>query len=228
MRVLVIEDDLRLADHIVGGLRGAGHTVDHVGDGREGLFIAAANDHDAIVLDRTLPNVDGMAIVAAIKASGTGPPILLVSALGTTDDRVEGLRAGASDYLSKPFALEELIARVEVLIRDNQKDANRTRRSKHKCLDLVFELDSRKVYRGGDFIDLSPLEQRLLEYMMRHEGQLLSRNMILEAVWDYRFDPQTNIVDQHISNLRRKIDDPFEAKLIHTVRGYGYRFGVSD
>lgn len=228
MRILVIEDDHRLADHMVGGLRSAGHTVDHVSDGRDGLFMAASNDHDAIILDRTLPNVDGMSILAAITASRSGPPVLLASSLGTTDDRVAGLRAGASDYLSKPFALEELIARVEVLVRDNQKDQKRTPRSRHMCADLTFELDSRKVYRAGDFIELSPLEQRLLEYMMRHEGQLLSRNMILEAVWDYRFDPQTNIVDQHISNLRRKLDDPFAVKLIHTVRGYGYRFGPDD
>lgn len=222
MRILVVEDDERVGRHIAAGLRDHGHVVDHLADGKEALFHAAAGGFDVIVLDRMLPQVDGMAILAALRTAADRTPVLLVSALGTVEDRVAGLRAGASDYLTKPFALVELIARVEALGR------RETMPREQACLtvaDLTFDLRSRIVERRGKRIVLSPLEQRLLEYLLRHQGQVVTRGMILEAVWDYRFDPQTNIVDQHISNLRNKIDRN-ALPLIHTVRGAGYALRV--
>lgn len=219
MRLLVIEDDARVGAHVTRGLRDAGHTVDLIADGREGLFHAAAGGYDVIVLDRMLPHVDGMAILSALRTGGDPTPVLLLSALGTVEDRVAGLRAGANDYLTKPFALIELVARVEAL---GRRPAPASDAMMLEVADLRFDLRSRTVERAGRRIELSPREQRLLEYMLRHQGHVLTRGMILEAVWDYRFDPQTNIVDQHISNLRQKIDRGFTPVLIHTVRGAGY------
>ena len=219
MRVLVIEDDVRVGDHVVTGLRGAGHVCDLIRDGREALFAAAARQHDAIVLDRMLPSVDGMAILAALRAGGDETPVILLSALGTVEDRVAGLKSGANDYLTKPFALIELVARVEAL---GRKPELRPEAYVREVGDLVYDMRGQTVARAGKRIELSTRELRLLDYLLRHQGHVVTRGMILEAVWDYRFDPQTNIVDQHISNLRQKIDRGFERPLIHTIRGAGY------
>lgn len=223
MRVLVIEDDKRLAEHVSDGFRKAGHVVDTSQDGRDGLFLATSEPYDVIVLDRMLPNVDGMAILSALRTGKIGVPIILASALGTVEDRIEGIRKGANDYLAKPFSLTELIARAEGLGRKPELSAQDMRLS---IADLTLDLRSRHVTRAGSRIMLSPQEQKLLEYFMTNIGLVLTRNMILEHVWDYRFDPQTNIVDQHVSNLRQKIDKGYETSLIQTVRGFGYRMSV--
>jgi len=223
MRILVIEDDATVADYIVSGLRESGHTVDHADDGREGLMMATTEEYDAIVADRMLPGVDGLTIVRTLRASENHTPILVLSALGEVDDRVKGLKAGADDYLAKPFAFSELLARLDALLRRGQHEAVQVTRL--QVMDLEMDLLSRVVSRSGQPIDLQPREFRLLEYLMRHAGQVVTRTMLLEAVWDYHFDPQTNVIDVHISRLRAKIDKEFEQTLLHTVRGAGYRLG---
>lgn len=223
MRILVIEDDSTVADYVVSGLRESGHTVDHAGDGREGLMMATTEDYDAIVADRMLPGVDGLTIVRTLRASDNLTPILVLSALGEVDDRVKGLKAGADDYLAKPFAFSELLARLEALQRRGQPESAPVTRL--EVGDLTMDLLSRNVSRGGSAIDLQPREFRLLEYLMRHAGQVVTRTMLLEAVWDYHFDPQTNVIDVHISRLRAKIDKGFHQPLLHTVRGAGYKLG---
>lgn len=219
MRILLIEDEARLASYIVRGLGEAGHRVDHCADGRDGLYRIAGESYDLLVLDRMLPNVDGFTILQTMRASGNETPVLILSALGDIDDRVEGLKRGGDDYLVKPFALSELLARVEALGRRTQPTAERTRLA---IADLDIDLLGREVRRGGDRIALTALEFRILETLVRNTGRVVTRTMLLEQVWDYRFDPQTNIVDQHVSRLRQKIDRGGRAPLIHTVRGVGY------
>ena len=219
MHVLVVEDDERVASHVVKGLRAEGILVDHVADGRQALFQAAAETYDVIVLDRMLPNVDGLKILHTIRASGDSTPVLILSALGDVDNRVKGLRAGGDDYLSKPFALSELIARVEALSRRKGVVQETTELS---LADLQMNLLTRTVTRRGQLIDLTTREFSLLEYLLRNAGRVVSRSMLLESVWDYNFDPQTNIIDQHVSRLRQKIDKDFDPPLLQTIRGMGY------
>lgn len=219
MHVLVVEDDPRVAGHVVKGLKAEGWLVDHAADGRDALFQAAAGSYDVIVLDRMLPNVDGLKILATLRASGDSTPVLILSALGDVDNRVKGLRAGSDDYLTKPFALSELIARVEALGRRKTPVQETTAL---RLADLEMNLITRSVTRQGQSIDLTVREFGLLEYLLRNAGRVVSRSMLLEAVWDYSFDPQTNIIDQHVSRLRQKIDKGFAPPLLQTVRGMGY------
>ena len=223
MRILLIEDDPETARFIRKGLAEAGHVLDHAGDGRQGLLLALDAEHDAVVVDRMLPGLDGLSIVRSLRAAHRSTPVLVLSALGEVDDRVEGLRAGGDDYLVKPFALAELSARLEALVRRRIAGADAAAPvTRLEVADLEMDLLARAVKRGGHGIELKPREFRLLEYLMRHAGQVVTRTMLLEAVWDYHFDPQTNVIDVHVSRLRRKIDRDFGPPLIHTVRGAGY------
>jgi two-component system, OmpR family, response regulator len=219
MRILLIEDDRQMADYLRKALVEGGATVDHCADGREGLLQAASGDYDVLIVDRMLPGLDGLGIVRTLRASGNQTPALILSALGEVDDRVEGLRAGGDDYLTKPFAFSELHARVEALLRRGASDAPETRL---RVADLEMDLLKREVSRAGCPIQLQPREFRLLECLMQHAGQVVTRTMLLEQVWDYHFDPQTNVIDVHISRLRSKIDKDFDPSLLHTVRGAGY------
>lgn len=219
MHVLVVEDDARVATHVVKGLKGAGFLVEHVADGREALFRVAAESYDVVVLDRMLPNVDGLKILQTMRASGDSTPVLILSALGDVDNKVKGLRAGGDDYLAKPFAFSELLARVEALSRRKGAVEEIV---ELRLADLEMNLLTRTVTRGGRAIDLTQREFLLLEHLMRNAGRVVSRSMLLEAVWDYNFDPQTNIIDQHVSRLRQKVDRDFDTPLIQTVRGVGY------
>jgi two-component system OmpR family response regulator len=219
MHVLVVEDDERVAGHVVKGLKGEGWLVDHVADGRQALFQVAAETYDVIVLDRMLPNVDGLKILQTMRASGDSTPVLILSALGDVDNRVKGLRAGGDDYLAKPFAFSELLARVEALSRRKGVVQETTELG---LADLEMNLLTRTVTRRGQAIDLTTREFSLLEYLLRNAGRVVSRSMLLEAVWDYNFDPQTNIIDQHVSRLRQKLDKDFDPPLLHTIRGMGY------
>ena len=220
MRVLIIEDDAQLAAYLTKAFAEIGAVVEHSADGRDGLLRAAGNDYDVLVVDRMLPSLDGLGIVRTLRASGDKTPVLILSALGDVDDRVDGLRAGGDDYLVKPFAFSELHARVEALLRRAVPgDQPETRLS---LGDLEMDLLTREVSRAGQAIALQPREFRLLEYLMRHAGQVVTRTMLLEHVWDYNFDPQTNVIDVHVSRLRGKIDKEFEQPLLHTVRGAGY------
>ncbi len=220
MRVLVVEDDKEVAGFVVKGLREAGHLAEHADNGRDGLFMAASESFDAIILDRMLPGgIDGLRLLETLRAQDNVTPVLFLSALGQVDEKVRGLKAGGDDYLSKPFAFAELLARVEALTRRGKTDGPQT---KLVVGDLEMELLSRTVRRAGQRIDLQPREFRLLEFMMRHAGQVVTRTMLLEGVWDYHFDPQTNVIDVHVSRLRQKIDRPFPTALLHTVRNSGY------
>jgi two-component system OmpR family response regulator len=220
MRILVVEDDKDVAGFVLKGLREAGHTVEHADNGRDGLFLAASENFDAIILDRMLPGgIDGLRLLETLRAQDNTTPVVFLSALGQVDDRVKGLKAGGDDYLTKPFAFAELLARVEALTRRGKSDGPTTRLL---VGDLEMDLLSRSVKRGAQKIDLQPREFRLLEYLMRHAGQVVTRTMLLEGVWDYHFDPQTNVIDVHVSRLRQKIDKPFELPLLHTVRNAGY------
>jgi len=220
MRVLLIEDDPEVAAYIEKGLGESGHTVDPARDGKNGLVLATTEDYDAMIIDRMLPGIDGLTIVKSVRAADIHTPILILSALGEVDDRVEGLKAGADDYLTKPFAFSELDARLEVLQRRPSASLNM---DKHlRVGDLELDQLSRTASRGGQVIELQPREYRLLEYLMRHAGQVVTRTMLLEHVWDYHFDPQTNVIDVHISRLRGKIDKGYTTPLLHTVRGAGY------
>jgi two-component system OmpR family response regulator len=219
MRVLVIEDDPETLDFIVQGLEQSGHVVDRAENGREGLVLALSKSHDAIVLDRMLPELDGLSIVRTLRSEGHRTPVLVLSALGEVADRVEGLRGGGDDYLVKPFAFSELVARLDALVRRGRAQTPETRL---ELADLEMDLLARTVKRGGKLIALQPREYRLLEVLMRHSGQVVTRTMLLESVWDYHFDPQTNVIDVHVSRLRSKIDKGFDPPLLHTVRGVGY------
>jgi two-component system OmpR family response regulator len=220
MHVLLVEDDEALAGYIVKGLQEAGHLVDHRADGREGLLQATCETYDAIVLDRMLPGVDGLKILATLRATEDDTPVLILSALGDVDERVKGLRAGSDDYLSKPFALSELIARVEALGR--RGPVTNEAPAALRVGDLEIDLLGHTVTRGGRKIEVTTREFRILGYLARNAGRVVTRSMLLENVWDYHFDPQTNIIDQHISNLRHKIEGDGATPLIHTVRGMGY------
>ena len=218
MNLLLIEDDVQLAAEIAAPLSAQGYEVTRITDGAAGLEAARARDYDLVITDRMLPSLEGLEIVRALRASGDQVPILVLSALDTVDDRVLGLRAGSDDYLGKPFALEELLARVESLLRRRQPGGETTLRID----DLEIDLLAHRVNRAGREISLTGREFRLLEYLARHAGQVVTRSMLLEAVWDIRFDPQTNLVDVHVSRLRQAVDRDFERPLIHTVRGVGY------
>jgi two-component system OmpR family response regulator len=225
MRVLVIEDEPETRSFIARGLKEAGHVVEDAADGREGLFLALEGRYDVMVVDRMLPGVDGLSIVESARNAGRRAPILVLSALGEVDDRVEGLRRGGDDYLVKPFAFSELLARLEALARRGDSEKGQTRL---EVGDLEMDLIARTVKRAGRRVDLKPREFQLLEYLMRHAGQVVTRTMLLEKVWGYHFDPQTNVIDVHISRLRRKIDKGFDQALLHTVRGAGYVLRESD
>jgi two-component system OmpR family response regulator len=218
-RILTIEDDAVTAREIAAELQAAGNEVDCVGDGRAGFERALAGGYDAITLDRMLPGMDGLEVVSELRRAGNGTPVLMISALSDVDARVRGLRAGGDDYLTKPFAPEEMAARVEVLLR---RAPAGTRETELCVADLELDLIARSARRGETGLGLLPLEFRLLEYLMRHAGRVLTRTMIFEAVWGYRFDPGTNVIDVHIGRLRRKVDAPGFVPLIHTVRGCGY------
>ena len=224
MRILVIEDDASVLEYIGRGLRESGFTVDQAADGKDGLYRASAEKYDALVVDRMLPGVDGLTIIRTLRGADNNTPALILSALGEVDDRVKGLKAGGDDYLVKPFAFAELLARIEALLRRKESSAAVTRL---RVADLEMDLLSHKVTRAGKSLNLQPREFRLLEYLMKHAGQVVTRTMLLENVWDYHFDPQTNVIDVHISRLRRKVDKGFEPPLIHTVRGAGYKLSES-
>jgi two-component system, OmpR family, response regulator len=223
MKVLVIEDDKEAAAYIAKGLGESGYVVDRAADGRDGLFMGTDGSYDALIVDRMLPGMDGLALVATLRAAEVRTPVLILSALGAVDDRVKGLRAGGDDYLVKPFAFAELLARVEALLRRGGSNQPTTRLA---VGDLEMDLLTRKARRAGTEIDLLPREFRLLEFMMRRAGQVVTRTMLLENVWDYHFDPQTNVIDVHVSRLRQKIDKGFDRPLLHTVRGAGYRLAA--
>jgi two-component system OmpR family response regulator len=226
MKILLVEDNARVSAFVKRGLAEAGHVVDHADTGRDGLFLASSEAYDAIILDRMLPGgIDGLGIIQALRTAGNRTPVLILSSLADVDERIRGLRAGGDDYLTKPFAFGELLARVEAL----------TRRAPGPVDDAVLEVGdlrldrlSRKVMRAGAPIALQPIAFKLLEFLMRHQGQVVTRTMLLEKVWDYNFDPQTNVVDVHISKLRQKIDEGFERPLLHTVRGAGYMLSPGD
>lgn len=225
MKLLVVEDDVEAAAYVRKALSEAGHTVDLAIEGRQGLLLAAGETYDVIILDRMLPGVDGLAILRTIRASGVKTPVLLLTALGGVDDRVEGLEAGGDDYLVKPFAIAELLARINALARRPPgQDIPTTLR----VADLTLDVLKRTVSRGGARIELQPREFQLLEYLMRHAETVVTRTMLLEGVWDFHFDPKTNIVDTHMSRLRAKIDRGRGSELIHTIRGAGYCLRAPD
>ena len=219
MKLLVIEDDREAAAYVAKGLTESGYVVDLAHEGRGGLFMASSGNYDALIIDRMLPGMDGLTVVAALRSAEIRTPVLILSALGAVDDRVKGLRAGGDDYLVKPFAFAELLARVEALLRRGSGNSATT---KLRVGDLEMDLLARQVTRAGQEIELLPREFRLLEFLMRHAGQVVTRTMLLENVWDYHFDPQTNVIDVHVSRLRQKIDKGFPKPLLHTVRGAGY------
>lgn len=223
-KLLVIEDDAATRAYVVKGLAEEGFLVDQAANGRDGLFLASDNSYDGIVLDRMLPGMDGLSVLSALRAAGIATPVIFLSALASVDDRVGGLTAGADDYLVKPFAFAELLARVRLLLRRRVASAPAAE-TRLRCEGLDMDLLARRVQRDGRTIDLQPREFRLLEYMMRHAGQVVTRTMLLEGVWDYHFDPGSNVIDVHISRLRRKIDEGAAEPLLHTVRGAGYRLG---
>jgi two-component system OmpR family response regulator len=219
MRILVIEDDATVAGFLKRRLGEDGHVVDHAANGPDGVRLADENDHEVMIIDRMLPGVDGLRVIQTVRDNGNQTPVLILSALGEVDDRVQGLKAGGDDYLVKPFAYSELMARVESLVR---RFSSQEEQISLEVADLKMDLLSRDVSRDNQPIDLKPREFLLLECLMRHAGQVLTRTMLLEAVWDYHFDPQTNVIDVHISRLRQKVDRGFSQALIHTIRGAGY------
>lgn len=223
-RILVIEDDEKTASFLTQGLTDEGFLVDAVHDGRDGLFHATDSAYDAIILDRMLPGMDGMAVLAAMRAAQVATPVLILSALGSVDARVSGLTSGANDYLVKPFAFSELLARLRLLLA--RPGTAPTEETILRCGDIEMNLLNRQVRRAGKKIDLQPREFRLLEYLLRHQDRVLTRTMMLEGVWDYHFDPGTNVVDVHMSRLRRKLDDGFDPPMLHTIRGAGYMLGT--
>lgn len=221
MKILVIEDDRELNSYITKGLIESGHNADSAFDGKQGLFLATTETYDALVVDRMLPELDGLTIIKTIRGAGNTTPVLILSALGEVDDKVKGLKAGGDDYLVKPFAFTELLARIEAISR-RRSNAEVQSETKLYAQDLELDLLSRKVFRSGKMVDLQSREFALLEYLLRHKGQIVTRTMLLEQVWDYNFDPQTNVIDVHISRLRAKIDKGFAQPIIKTIRGTGY------
>lgn len=224
MKILVIEDDKESAKYLLKGLREQGYVVDHCISGKDGLFMATTEHYNAMVIDRMLPEVDGLTIVQTLRASGNETPIILLTALDKVEERVRGLKAGADDYLAKPYSFSELQARLDTITRRKSGEKITTTLT---CADLEMDLLSRTVKRGGKIIDLQAREFSLLEYLMRNCGTVVTRTMLLENVWDYNFDPQTNVIDVHISRLRQKIDKGFDKSLIQTLRGAGYRIIAS-
>ncbi len=220
MRILIVEDDSEAANYMAKAFREAGHVADHVGDGLEGYARAREEDYDVLIVDRMLPKLDGLSLIGGLRSQKIETPALILSALGQVDDRVKGLRAGGDDYLAKPYAFAELLARVEVLARRKQIGA--AEETVYRVGSLELDRLAHKVTREGKEIQLQPREFRLLEYLMKHAGQVVTRTMLLENVWDYHFDPQTNVIDVHISRLRGKIDKGFEPSLLQTIRGAGY------
>ncbi len=219
LRILLVEDDAETARFIARGLEEAGHVVDRAADGQDGLFLATGGGHDVMVVDRMLPKLDGLSMVRAARAAGIATPVIFLTARAGVGDRVEGLEAGGDDYLAKPFAFAELLARINALARRPPLQAEQT---VLRVGDLEMDLIRRSVTRAGQRIDLQPREFRLLEFLMRREGQVVTRTMLLEGVWDFHFDPKTSVVETHVSRLRAKIDRGFGRELIHTVRGAGY------
>jgi two-component system OmpR family response regulator len=219
MKILLIEDDREAADYLQKALSEAGHTAHLASDGETGFAIADSNEYDVLVVDRMLPRRDGLSVIAELRSRGNTTPALILSALGEVDDRVTGLRAGGDDYLTKPYAFSELLARVEVL---NRRAGAKEVETIYRSGDLELDRLSHTVRRAGKEITLQPREFRLLEYLMRHAGQVVTRTMLLENVWDYHFDPQTNVIDVHVSRLRSKIEKGFDSPVLHTVRGAGY------
>ena len=220
MRILLVEDDTEAAAYLVKGLTEGGHIVEHAADGEKGLQMAIANAYDSMIIDRMLPKRDGLSVIAELRRMGNMAPVLILSALDDVDERVTGLKAGGDDYLTKPYQLSELTARLQALTRRAQSGVQGT---VLHVGDLTLDLIKHKVTRSGRNINLQPREFRLLEYLMQHTGQVVTRSMLLENVWDYHFDPQTNVIDVQISRLRSKIDKDFNAPLLHTVRGAGYK-----
>ena len=222
MHILLIEDDAEAAAYLRKGLCESGHQVDHAANGEDGLHMGLSAQYDVLVVDRMLPGRDGLSVISMLRAGGDRTPALVLSALGEVDDRVAGLKAGGDDYLVKPYAFRELLARLEALARRAQPQTQHTRL---QVADLVLDLHAYSVSRAGERIHLQPREYRLLELLMRHRGEVVTRTMLLEQVWDYNFDPQTNVIDVHISRLRAKIDRGFDRPLLHTIRGAGYKLG---
>ena len=226
MKVLLVEDNERVSSFVRKGLTEAGYTIDHADNGRDGMFLAAGESYDAIVMDRMLPgDIDGLGIIAALRRTGSRTPILILSALSDVDERIRGLQSGGDDYLVKPFAFGELLARLDALVRRANGGNSVTTLS---VGDLTMDLLSRKVTRSGKTVTLQPREFKLLEYLMRHADQVVTRTMLLESVWDYHFDPQTNVVDVHVSKLRQKIDAGAERPLLRTIRNAGYMLSAND
>jgi two-component system OmpR family response regulator len=223
-RILVVEDDESTADYLIKGLREDGLSVEHVADGRDALYMASSSEFDALVMDRMIPGMDGLSVTKALRAAGVETPILILSALTHLDERVKGLRAGGDDYLTKPFGFSELKARLDNLMRRRRGKEVETELS---CGDLRMDLLARRVARAGQAIALLPREFKLLEYLMRHKDRVVTRTMLLEQVWDYRFDPHTSVIDTHVSRLRKKIDEGYDRPLLHTLRGTGYRLSES-
>lgn len=223
-KILVAEDDDATAAYIGKGLQEEGFVVDRAANGRDALFLGSEASYQAIVLDRMLPQLDGLSVLQALRAAKIDTPVLILSALSSSDERVAGLTGGADDYLAKPFAFAELLARLNNLLRRGVKPSTETRLS---CEDLELDLLTRRARRGGEPIDLQPREFKLLEYLLRHQAQVVTRTMLLEGVWDFHFDPGTNVIDVHISRLRRKIEEG-RTPILHTVRGAGYRLGNAD
>jgi two-component system OmpR family response regulator len=222
MRILVIEDDKEVSTYLLKGLKENGHVVDAATNGRDGLFMATTEHYDLLIVDRMLPELDGLTLIKTLRGAGNHTPALILSALGEVDDRVKGLRAGGDDYLVKPFAFAELLARAEILARRSIPTSHAESDAILSSGEVVVDLLSRKVVRAGKAVDLQPREFRLLAYLMKHKGQVVTRTMLLENVWDYHFDPQTNVIDVHISRLRRKLEQGSEVVFIRTVRGAGY------
>jgi len=220
MRLLIIEDDRDAADYLVKAFREVGHIADQATDGEEGLALALDGQYDVLIIDRMLPKRDGLSVISTLRSQSVETPVLILSALGQVDDRVKGLRAGGDDYLAKPYAFSELLARVEALARRRPKGA--PEETVYRVGDLELNRLSHEVSRAGQELQLQPREFRLLEYLMQNAGKVVTRTMLLEHVWDYHFDPQTNVIDVHVSRLRAKIDRDFDAPMLHTVRGAGY------
>jgi two-component system OmpR family response regulator len=219
MRILIVEDDREAASYLVKAFSEAGHVADHAADGVEGYAMAENGNHDVLVVDRMMPRLDGLSLIGKLRGEGVETPVLILSALGEVDDRVRGLRAGGDDYLPKPYSFAELLARVEVLSR---RRPGKSEETVYRVGDLELDRLSHTVRRGSQEIDLQPREFRLLEYLMKNAGQVVTRTMLLENVWDYHFDPGTNVIDVHVSRLRAKLDKGFDRPLLHTVRGAGY------
>lgn len=219
MKILIIEDDLETAAYLVKAFKEAGMNIDHASDGDSGYFLATENSYDVMVVDRMLPKRDGLSIISSLREGGNETPALILSALGQVDDRVTGLRAGGDDYLTKPYAFSELLARVEIL---GRRKGTRDTETSYRVGDLELDRLSHEVKRAGQVINLQPREYALLEYLMNNAGQVVTRTMLLENVWDYHFDPQTNVIDVHVSRLRGKIEKGFDGPLLHTIRGAGY------